>query len=323
MRRHRCWTKPQTSAYSHQTLEAGGCLRKKVKGTNVGSDQQIQVRQMVGLRLHAMRLHSNLRQETAAQAINKSIATISRMEHGLVPFRRHDLLTLLTLYGVGDPYQQETLLSVALGHREPGWWDAHDVPLRETVQWSHEQGADLIRTYQPFLVPDLLQTEEYARAAHHARHYPSPPEAGEISVKNLLRRQQARRARLWAVIDEPVLRRPIGGDLAMHVRQLDALADASRRQDVTIQIVPMDSPHLPSAAPFTIFRLPSRQVFTLHRYTGDKSTELAAAEHWGLLWDQLIGVARRRADTPQILARIREHLRPPTGGRVPPSGGCS
>jgi transcriptional regulator with XRE-family HTH domain len=268
---------------------------------------------MVGARLRQLRLHRNLRQETAANAIDASISKISRMEAGLVPFRRQDVLALLTLYGVADPYQQETLLSVALGHRNPGWWDYQDAPLEETVLWGHEQVADLIRIYQPHLVPDLLQTAEYARAAHRARHFTSPTEAAtDTSEKNVTRRQQMLRergTRLWAVIDEPALWRPIGGDLDAHLRQLDALTSASWRHGVTIQIMPTGSPYLPSCEPFTIFRLPDRgQILAVHRYIGDEITDLVASEHYGILFDQLIGVARRRADTPQILATIRDRL---------------
>jgi transcriptional regulator with XRE-family HTH domain len=280
---------------------------------------------MIGARLRHLRLHHNLTQAAAADAIDASISKISRMEAGLTLFRREDLLGLLGLYKVTDPYRQEALLSVALGQRQPRWWDDPDVPLETTaLWWGHEQDATLIRIFQPFMVPELLRTEEYARAAHHVHHYPSPPEAGDIACKNLLRRQNARTARLWAVIDEPVLWRPIGGDLDMHLRQLDALAAATRQPDIVIQIVPSDSPYLPGCGPFSIFRLPgAAQMLTLHRYTGDEIAELRAAEHHGLIFDQLVGVARRRSETPHLLAHIREHLQPQSSTRISPLGAPS
>lgn len=287
----------------------------------VGSDdRQLWARQVVGARLRQLRRRRNLRQEVAAETLKASISKISRMESGHVPYRRQDLLDLLTLYRVSDPFQQEALISVALGHREPGWWDDHDVPLRETVLWSLEQVADLVRIYQPHLVPDLLQTEEYARTAHRTRHVSSPSEAAtEASAANVMRRQQllrGRGTRVWAVIDEPALWRPVGGNLDAHLRQLDALADASQRRDVTIQIVAMDSPYLPAAEPFTIFRVPGKgQTLAVHRFAGDEVTDLSANENYGLLFDQLVGVARRGADTPHILAGVRDRLSP-SGGRL-------
>jgi transcriptional regulator with XRE-family HTH domain len=271
---------------------------------------------MVGARLRQLRLHHNLRQASAARAITASIAKISRMEAGIHPFRRQDLHNLLTLYGINDPYQQETVLSVALGHRDPGWWDEHDVPLAAAVLWSREQTADLVRVYQPFVIPELLRTEEYARAVYRAHHFTAPSTAAaEAHITNLRRRQQALRARgttLWFVIDEPVLWRPVGGDLDMHLRQLDALADASKALDVTIQIVPIASPYLPAAEPFTIFRA-DEQLIALHRHAGDEIVELCEREHYGILWDQLAGVSTRGAATPQLLASIRDRLSPSGG----------
>ncbi|MFB4275681.1 helix-turn-helix domain-containing protein [Nonomuraea sp. MTCD27] len=269
----------------------------------------IQIRRMVGARLQQMRLTANLTQDAVARAIGKSVPAISRLEHGVTHLRRPTLTALLTLYGVTDPAQREVLISVAVGERSPAWWDDQDVPLEHTVLWAHEQAADLIRTYDPLQLPDLLQAEEYARAAQLARHHPAPlSDATETAVKNVLRRQQARIARLWAVIDEPVLWRPIAGDVAMHLRQLDALIAATGARDITVQILPGDSPLVPCSAPFTIFRAPGKpQILAIRHYTND-ITDLVAVERYGLLWDQFIGVARGRADTPHILARIRRKL---------------
>lgn len=275
------------------------------------SDRERSARELVGKRLRRLRLERNKTLEDAARVLDSHKAKVSRMENGLAPLRRRDVIDLLILYGVTDPNQQSVLVSVATGQREPGWWFADDMPLEETVLWANEQHADLIRTYQPHLIPELLRTEEYARAAHLAVHYPSsPPAATETAVKNLMRRQQARSAKVWAVIDEPVLWRPIGNDLDMHLRQLDALAAITSSPDVGIQIVPLDSPFLPAAEAFTIFRLPDKHVLSVHRYTGDEVTELAAAdENYGLLFDQLISVASRRREAPHILARVADGLR--------------
>jgi transcriptional regulator with XRE-family HTH domain len=275
----------------------------------VGSGD-IQVRQMVGTRLRQMRLRANLTQDVAAHAIGRSVPAISRLEHGIARFRRDDLLTLLTLYGVTDPLQQDLLISVATGRTEPGWWWDDAVPLEDSVLWAHEQQAAQIRTYQPFLIPDLLRTEEYARAAHLARHYPAPAcQATETAVKNALRRQEQRTARLWAVIDEPVLWRPIGGDVTVHVRQLDALIAVAGAPDVTIQILPLDAPLAPAVEPFTIFSLPTAPpVLAVHSISGDQIGELAAAERYGLRFDQIAGTAAFKAETPSILSRIRDHL---------------
>lgn len=278
------------------------------------------VRAMVGARLRHLRLARNITLESAAETLALSVPTMSRMERGQAPLKPGALVDMLTLYGVTDPLQQDILLSVATGGRQPGWWFDDAVPLEESVLWANEQASELIRTYQPFHVPELLRTEDYARAAHLARHYPSPPsDATEAAVKNLLRRQAALTARLWAVIDEPILRRPVG-DLDAHLGQLDALAAASRAQDVTLQILPWNAPFSPHSAPFTIFTPPAAdkpQVLAVHRYTGDEIADLRSAEHYGLLFDQLIGVAGRPRETPHIIARIRDRLRAQPSGELP------
>lgn len=314
------WTIAGYAAYAHRALKQRSTRRApphQGEDETMSAESTEPIRSMVGARLRQLRLIRNLTVEAAAAAIGSSKPTISRMERGQAPLTRETLLALLTLYGVTDPAQQEVLVSVAVGERSPGWWDHHDVPLEETVIWSHEQAARLIRAYDPVLIPELLRTEEYARAADLARHYPSPPsEATEHSVKKVLRRQRARKAALWVVIDEAALWRPIGGDLDMHLRQLDALAAASFAQDGTIQIVPKDSPFLAPCTSFTIYRLPGKDILTLHLYTGDETTDLASSENYGLLFDQLAGVARLRAETPKIIAHVRDRLRssPPPGG---------
>ncbi|GAB2926496.1 helix-turn-helix transcriptional regulator [Nonomuraea fastidiosa] len=265
-------------------------------------------RQTVGARLRHLRLDRGLTLEAVAAETGSSAPTLSRMERGQAPFDRAFLSRLLTLYGITDPYQQEALISVAVGRREPGWWD-QTVPLEETVLWHHEQAATLIRTYATHFVPDLLRTPEYEQAVQRAVQFPTPP--GEVTLakaENLRRRQESRRARLWAVIEETVLRRPLGGDVAAHVRQLDELLKASREPDITLQILPADSAFLPPE-PFTVLRLPDQQVIVFHRFGGEELGDLREHERYGLLLDQLAGVARTPAESALMLAAIRDQLR--------------
>ena len=234
--------------------------------------------------------------------------TLSRMERGQAPFERAFLSRLLTLYGVTDPYQQEALISVAIGRREPGWWD-RQAPLEETALWHHEQAATLIRSYATHFVPDLLRTPEYEQAVQRAVRFPTPPgEVTRAKAENLRRRQESRRARLWAVIEETVLRRPLGGDVAAHLRQLDELLKASRLPDITLQVLPADSAFLPPE-PFTVLRLPDQQVIVFHRFGGDEFGDLRDHERYGLLLDQIAGMARTPAEFALVLAAIRDHLR--------------
>ena len=79
-----------------------------------------------------------------------------------------------------------------------------------------EAAAALIRTYEVQFVPGLLQTAEYARAVillGHGRARPRRSSAGSSlrMAPAAAARPGANPPQLWAVIDEAVLRRPIGG----------------------------------------------------------------------------------------------------------------
>jgi transcriptional regulator with XRE-family HTH domain len=112
--------------------------------------------------------------------------------------------------------------------------------------WFHgwldvEQEAQSLRTWQPLVVPGLLQTEEYARAV--VRGEPCITE-DQIEKKVEARiERQAILARstppvLWVVLDEVVLLRPIGGKDVMR-RQLERLLEAVESPRISIQVVPL------------------------------------------------------------------------------------
>ncbi|WP_440073450.1 helix-turn-helix domain-containing protein [Streptosporangium sp. OZ121] len=269
-------------------------------------------RQIVGARLRQLRLQCNLTAAEAGKAIRASESKISRMETGQRGFRRDDLRDLFTLYGVTDPYQREMLLSVAFGERRPGWWDSKELPLDAAVVMRLEQTADLIRTYQPFVIPPLLQTPEYAAAAYRMSRYPVPPRHVERSVEQLLRRQKvlagADRPVLWAVIEEPVLWRPIAG-VEAHIRQLIALTASAQMKGISIQVNPMGSRFIPGYGPFTIFRrgYGRPQMIAVHGEREEVAERSLREEH-AITFDRLSVAACESGDTSALLMRICDRI---------------
>ncbi|MFI6799469.1 Scr1 family TA system antitoxin-like transcriptional regulator [Streptosporangium canum] len=165
-----------------------------MRADHTETSDESSARRLVGARLRRLRRGSGITARALGDAIHTSEARISRLERGHLPFGRDDLIGPLALYGVTDRYQQETMVTVALGERKPSWWDGQEVLLAETATLGlEEQTPDLIRTYQLHLIPPLRQTPEYAAAACQVSQYPPPPaaEVTEVSVKNLLRRQQS------------------------------------------------------------------------------------------------------------------------------------
>jgi hypothetical protein len=139
-----------------------------------------------------------------------------------------------------------------------------------------EAAASLIRTYEVQFVPGLLQTEEYARAVIRICYGDSGgvtgPDGGaddansevERRVELRMGRQKLlRRAdppRLWAVLDEAVIRRPIGGQAVLRA-QLRCLLEVCELPAVRLQIVPFRAGgHAAAGGAFTILRLPAEEL---------------------------------------------------------------
>ncbi|GAA1514093.1 helix-turn-helix transcriptional regulator [Sphaerisporangium rubeum] len=117
-----------------------------------------------------------------------------------------------------------------------------DMPPEWTGKWlSIEDRATALLSYEPLVIPGLLQTEPYARAllAASGRQFDVDDlVSARMERQGILKRE--RPPMLIAVMDEGVVRRHVGGPKVMH-DQLMHLIDVSERSDLIIQIVPSDS----------------------------------------------------------------------------------
>jgi Domain of unknown function (DUF5753) len=126
-----------------------------------------------------------------------------------------------------------------------------------------EAEASALRTYESQLVPGLLQTAEYAKAVLTAAWVTT--EAEEIARRMAVRtrRQELALARdrplqLWAVLDEAVLRRVVGGPEVMHA-QLTRLAEAARQTNITLQVLPFGvGAHIAMLGTFVLVSFPEQ-----------------------------------------------------------------
>jgi len=104
----------------------------------------------------------------------------------------------------------------------------------------YERAARVLRIFEHVLVPGLLQTPEYARAVLGKK-----PHTTEDEVENLLAARLARQEiitadeppLMYALVDEAVLHRPIGGPEVMH-GQVGHLADLAAWPNISIQVIP-------------------------------------------------------------------------------------
>ncbi|MFF5246329.1 Scr1 family TA system antitoxin-like transcriptional regulator [Streptosporangium sp. NPDC000095] len=103
-----------------------------------------------------------------------------------------------------------------------------------------EAEAEVIRTWEPLVLPGLLQTEEYARAVIRGKPGATDDHVAKALDIRMGRKkifQRTNQPMYWVVIDESVLRRPIGGSDVMR-RQLAYLLEAIKSPRISIQVVP-------------------------------------------------------------------------------------
>jgi transcriptional regulator with XRE-family HTH domain len=107
----------------------------------------------------------------------------------------------------------------------------------------HEASAVALRTFQLALLPGLLQTADYARALLSTRMGAGDDEVDRQVAARLERQVILDRddpPLFWVVIDELVLRRPVGGRAVMRV-QMEHLVEMARRPNVLIQVIPLSA----------------------------------------------------------------------------------
>jgi transcriptional regulator with XRE-family HTH domain len=226
------------------------------------------LRMILGKQLEELRTRSGLSYDQAGAAIGVSHSTIRRMESAKVArLRLADVEKLLQTYGVTDQHEIDTFLKSVREANKRGWWHVYRDVMPDWVAayLSLEQAALQVRAYEPQFVHGLLQTEGYARALLSSGNPHVPAEATERRVALRMRRQEllSRESppRLWVVMDETVLRWPVGGAAVMRA-QIDHLIAVNALPHVTLQIMPFrNGPHpaMPAGA-FHIFRFRAAEL---------------------------------------------------------------
>ncbi|MFF5113857.1 helix-turn-helix domain-containing protein [Streptosporangium sp. NPDC000509] len=218
------------------------------------------LRIVLGAQLRRLREQRGITLEEAGHSIRASHSKISRMELGRVSFRVRDVSDLLTLYGVTSDADREPFLSLVEKANLAGWWHNYNdvLPAWFETYVGLEESASGIRNYEVQFVPGLLQSEGYARAVIRLGFPSASPEELDRRVKLRMARQRLLHRQdpphLWAVLDEAVLRRPLGGAEAM-CEQIDHILRALELPNVTVQIVPFSvGGHAAAGGPFSILR---------------------------------------------------------------------
>ncbi|KZM73708.1 helix-turn-helix domain-containing protein [Nocardia terpenica] len=241
----------------------GEQARIGVADSHVAELGRTALRIAIGGRLRALREECGITREAAGDHIRGSHAKISRLELGRTGFKERDIDDLLTLYGVTDPEQRTAFLDLVDKANQPGWWHRYRdlLPSWFETYLGLEGVAQSIRTFEAHLVPGLLQTEDYARAVVALGH-DNFEAARRVELRR--KRQEILNVRhgptLWAVLDEAVLYRPIGGTTVLR-EQLMHLVDMSKHSNVTIQVLPYSAGgHAATGSSFTMLRFAEREL---------------------------------------------------------------
>ncbi|WP_329498195.1 helix-turn-helix transcriptional regulator [Kitasatospora herbaricolor] len=269
----------------------------------------------LGAELRRLRESSNRTTEDAAGALKCSRAKISRIETGAVGIRRLDLGILLDLYGVSEARSRDALEELARDSKRRGWW--HDygdtIPSAYADFLGLEGDARYIRTWQPVVLPGLLQTEQYARALLEANPAAVRPERIDQLVKIRMERKEVLvkpdAARFWAIIWEPALRCPVGGKEVQRA-QLDHLGKVAELPNVTLQIVPLEVGATAGACgAFVMFGFtdsPTPGAVFLETLTSSHYLEQEAElDGYGLVFEYLRSAALNPAQSLDMIAAVR------------------
>ena len=271
----------------------------------------------LALELLRRREAAGLTREEAARQLEWSTSTIFRIETGRSRPQPGNVRVLLELYGVSGP-ERDGLIRLAREARQPGWWHSfRDVlPNPYEVFIGLEAGAASIRNFEPVVVPGLLQTEEYARQM--SRGGPRELDRDDIERRVQVRMERQRilpredRPRLWAVIDEAVIRRAVGGSEVMR-EQLRHLIDSAEQGKTTLQVVPFSAgAHAGTTGPFIILDFPEPTdpaVVYVETLAGDLYLEERAdVDRYTLAFDRLLAAALHPDDSVRLVQEAARTL---------------
>ncbi|WP_046469932.1 helix-turn-helix domain-containing protein [Allosalinactinospora lopnorensis] len=193
--------------------------------------------------LARLRQQSGLNRAQVADKIGTRDTTVWRYENGLTRPKPGDVAILLDVYGVHGAERDE-LIQLAKDARKRGWWHRYRQTLKPGFDSyiGLEAAASVLRTYQPIVVPGLMQTKAYTRAVIEQTAITSAPDDVDEKVTVRMSRQELLTRdgdpiQVVAVLCEAVLRRQVGGPATMR-EQIQRLVDLAERPNVTIRVLP-------------------------------------------------------------------------------------
>ncbi|QWF77515.1 helix-turn-helix domain-containing protein [Amycolatopsis sp. CA-230715] len=271
-------------------------------------------RRRLASELRRLRESADLTIDEVGEKLECSASKISRIETGHVGVTPRDVRDMLELYGMAGE-EREALVQLAREARKRGWWHAYNEVFTGAFV-GLEADASSLRAFQALLVPGLLQTERYTLSVIRAMR----PGADDDEISRRVAARMARQQLLadpnppeyWAVIDEAVLHRMVGGPDVM-AEQLERLLRVAEQPHVTIQVVPFGAgAHPGMEGPFLILGFPEQAdpdvVYVDSTSSGVYLEMPPDVRRYSLMFDHLRAAALKPDDTVELIAKAAERV---------------
>lgn len=273
-------------------------------------------RRQLGAMMRKLRARQGMTLEEAGRLVGVSKATVSRYETQAGPVKWIVVDALCREYGATEA-ERRAVVALAKDAKQQGWWSsfADSIPESMNLLLTLEDEAVAESHFACVYVPGLLQTRAYSTALQKANEVPLEQAEIERLVDIRMKRQEIlsrpKPPRLWAILDESVIRRVVGSPQIMK-EQLDRLLEANESPHVTLQILPFSQgAHAAALGSFVIIggAEPTLDVVYVDFHTGslflEKEEEL---ERYRLAFDYLRAQALNMEASSAMIHRVRKEL---------------
>jgi transcriptional regulator with XRE-family HTH domain len=243
-------------------------------------------RRRLAAELRRLRERAGFRGEQVAEQLGWSASKVSRIELHRTGIKQRDLRQLLDLYGVQDERHRESLIALAEESSKSARLDLATASLPEEYAASviAEAEAQSVWTWDPLIVPGLLQTADYARAVMSGwrEMFPVPPGEIDRRVEARLMRQRVLKREpvftLAAIIDESVLARGVAPAPVMR-GQIAHLVRQAQQPNITVQVLTLTGRQSVMTGAFTYMKfaqvhdVPMHDMVIVEHLTGSEQVE--------------------------------------------------
>ena len=177
-----------------------------------------------------------------------------------------------------------------------------------------EYAATDMRIYEVEIVTGLLQTEAYARSTITAWEPAADPRLIDRQVHTRLQRQEVLTRKrdplnLQVVLSEAALRRVQGGHEVMR-EQLEHLAEAARKPNIEVRVLPFETPNrIAVASATTLLHLAEQQLSAVYLEDVLGATYLDSPDEftrYSIVFERLRSASLPHSESLEFIAKVAE-----------------